>query len=293
MAITTEQYLNHKFFKNITRTYRTGDVPEKAFKQNLKRLLKSLDPIAISKVVKNEKSLSVFVRDFRIKNDNILRLDLCLRMNTRTRFLKECCHFIALLHIECKPNKPSKSDSDLDEMFDMPAPHQYLPVIQQKKLLKLQTALGEFDVSKLKDTTNFKPSQLALAKFVGIVSKSKLEKFQVDMLNAFNKSTIPPTTGDFNMDLHKVDPSIAQNKNNPNLNLKKENSMKITRPVLVGNVDILTASPELLGNIIREANNQMTQMADLAVESKYYENKQNSLKEVVKLCVGQLDKDIK
>ena len=265
MAVTTEQYLTNNFLKKAIRAYKKGVVPEKEFKENLTRLLKRLDPIVISGVVKSKGSLSVFVSDLRKKNE-------------------------------------TKCDSDLDEMFDVPAPHQ---------TTKVQTAHGEFNVSELKDGTNFKSSQLNLTKFVDVVSKSKLEKFQVDLLNAFDKSIIPPTRevliGDFNMDLHKGGAFltkfsssnqvyanlIAQNKTNPNLNLKKENSMKITRPVLVGNINILEASPEVLGNIIREANKQITQMADLAVESKHFENEQNSLKEVVKLCVTQLDKDIK
>ena len=303
MAVTTEQYLTNNFLKKAIRAYKKGVVPEKEFKENLTRLLKRLDPIVISGVVKSKGSLSVFVSDLRKKNETMLRLDLCLHsISEQIKLLKECCHFIALLHSECNLNKPSKCDSDLDEMFDVPAPHQ---------TTKVQTAHGEFNVSELKDGTNFKSSQLNLTKFVDVVSKSKLEKFQVDLLNAFDKSIIPPTRevliGDFNMDLHKGGAFltkfsssnqvyanlIAQNKTNPNLNLKKENSMKITRPVLVGNINILEASPEVLGNIIREANKQITQMADLAVESKHFENEQNSLKEVVKLCVTQLDKDIK
>ena len=174
-------------------------VPEKEFKENLTRLLKRLDPIVISGVVKSKGSLSVFVSDLRKKNETMLRLDLCLHsISEQRKLLKECCHFIALLHSECNLNKPSKCDSDLDEMFDVPAPHQ---------TTKVQTAHGEFNVSELKDETNFKSSQLNLTKFVDVVSKSKLEKFQVDLLNAFDKSIIPPTRevliGDFNMDLHK------------------------------------------------------------------------------------------
>ena len=73
---------------------------------------------------------------------------------------------------------------------------------------------------------------------------------------------------------------------------EKPMSLEITRPVLVGQTNILTASPEMLGHVIREARKQMSSLNDLAKESKYYQKKQRELNEVVKLCVEQLDKDL-
>ena len=75
--------------------------------------------------------------------------------------------------------------------------------------------------------------------------------------------------------------------------LEKPMSLFITRPLLVGNINILTASKEQLALIIREAQSQIEANADLTKVSVNYQQKQVELEEVITLCVEQLDKGIK
>ena len=75
--------------------------------------------------------------------------------------------------------------------------------------------------------------------------------------------------------------------------LEKPMSLSITRPLLVGNINILTASKEQLALIIREVQSQIEANADLAKVSVSYQQKQVELEEIITLCVEQLDKNIK
>ena len=68
-------------------------------------------------------------------------------------------------------------------------------------------------------------------------------------------------------------------------------SLEITRPVLVGNINILTATKEQLVLIIREANTRLYNDQDLASLSTKFRDEAKDLRLVITLCVEQLDKD--
>ena len=75
----------------------------------------------------------------------------------------------------------------------------------------------------------------------------------------------------------------------------KENPMenlKVTRPVLVGNINILTAQDFELDDIIRRAQASIEANKDLQELSQHHKNMKAELEEVIKLCVEQLDERI-
>lgn len=84
-------------------------------------------------------------------------------------------------------------------------------------------------------------------------------------------------------DLYKVLPTFTPHKD--------KEDMKISRPVLIGNVDILTASDEQLTNIIRTAKQRIKDDADMAEISEKFAQKAKELNKVINLCIEQLDKD--
>jgi len=67
-------------------------------------------------------------------------------------------------------------------------------------------------------------------------------------------------------------------------------SLTITRPVLVGTTNILTATKDQLAVLIREAQNQISNNKDLSEISDHYKVQKEELEETIKLCVEQLDK---
>ena len=76
-------------------------------------------------------------------------------------------------------------------------------------------------------------------------------------------------------------------------NLKeKPMNLSVTRPVLVGTTDILTAQPFQLDAIIREAKDQIAAGSDLQDLSQHHRNIKAELEEVITLCVEQLDKGL-
>jgi hypothetical protein len=78
---------------------------------------------------------------------------------------------------------------------------------------------------------------------------------------------------------------------NLTLNFTKEKSMKITRPVLVGNTNILKATDEQLTQIIRNCKDLIKDDADMTKISTKFQQKTAELEEVIKLCLEQLDGD--
>ena len=71
------------------------------------------------------------------------------------------------------------------------------------------------------------------------------------------------------------------------------NNLKVTRPVMVGHVNILTARDFELAAIIREAQELIEANKDLVKLSDHYLEMTKELEEVIALCVEQLDKDVK
>ena len=99
--------------------------------------------------------------------------------------------------------------------------------------------------------------------------------------------------------LHKIIPigrnSIIVNKikqREDTFPLTKRIKMNLTlnKPVMVGQVDILTASDETLAMIVREAQAQIKANEDLAEISANYQKKAKEIQTVIDLCVKQLDK---
>ena len=71
--------------------------------------------------------------------------------------------------------------------------------------------------------------------------------------------------------------------------LPKENSMKITVPVMVGDCNILVASENKLVQLIRQAKAEIESNEDLAEISQTFARRANDLQKVIDLCVKQLD----
>jgi hypothetical protein len=67
--------------------------------------------------------------------------------------------------------------------------------------------------------------------------------------------------------------------------------MKISRPVMVGNINILEASDEQLVSIIRDAKEQLKKDSDMIEISTKFQEKAKELNEVIGLCIKQLDGD--
>ena len=67
-------------------------------------------------------------------------------------------------------------------------------------------------------------------------------------------------------------------------------NLTLNKPVMVGQVDILTASDETLAMIVREAQAQIKANEDLAEISANYQKKAKEIQTVIDLCVKQLDK---
>lgn len=72
---------------------------------------------------------------------------------------------------------------------------------------------------------------------------------------------------------------------------KPMRNFTVTRPVLVGNIDILTASDDVLVSIIRDAKNEQENMKDMVEVSAKFKAKSKELDDVIALCVEQLDKE--
>jgi hypothetical protein len=68
-----------------------------------------------------------------------------------------------------------------------------------------------------------------------------------------------------------------------------EESMKITKPIMVGSINILEASDDTLVRLIRQAKNQIEQDKDMAIMSSKFQEKKKELNKVIKLCIKQLD----
>lgn len=72
---------------------------------------------------------------------------------------------------------------------------------------------------------------------------------------------------------------------------KTKMSLQISRPVLIGNTNILTASDDDLVVLIREAKYQIMLDKDVAEDSIKFKAKAKELDEAITLCIAQLDKD--
>ncbi len=73
---------------------------------------------------------------------------------------------------------------------------------------------------------------------------------------------------------------------------EKTMNLKVTRPVLVGTTNILTAQTFELDSIIREAQAQIKANEDLQELSQHHREMKKELEEVIELCVEQLDKGL-
>jgi hydroxylamine reductase (hybrid-cluster protein) len=79
---------------------------------------------------------------------------------------------------------------------------------------------------------------------------------------------------------------------NPNLRSDKTMNLSISRPVMIGGTDILTARNFELESLIREAQSQIENNQDIAKVSESYKLKQVELQEIIDLCAEQLDKHL-
>ena len=70
---------------------------------------------------------------------------------------------------------------------------------------------------------------------------------------------------------------------------KEEKSMEITRPVLVGSVNILEATDAQLTQIIRDCKARIEADADMTKISTKFQEKAAELEEVITICLKQLD----
>lgn len=112
--------------------------------------------------------------------------------------------------------------------------------------------------------------------------------------------TQPKTCSLFNRDFSELEKKIIAGKPfdffavRPTGYKTKEKPMNlsVTRPVLVGTTDILTAQPTQLDAIIREAKDQIAAGSDLQELSQHHRNIKAELEEVITLCVEQLDKGL-
>lgn len=71
---------------------------------------------------------------------------------------------------------------------------------------------------------------------------------------------------------------------------RKPMSLKVTKPILVGTTNILTATHSQLTTIIREAKEQIAVDEDMYEISKVHREAKAELEEVIALCVEQLNK---
>ena len=65
--------------------------------------------------------------------------------------------------------------------------------------------------------------------------------------------------------------------------------MKVTRPIMVGAVNILEASDEVLVMLIRKAKEKIASDKDMSESSMKFRKKEKDLNEVIKLCLAKLD----
>lgn len=90
-----------------------------------------------------------------------------------------------------------------------------------------------------------------------------------------------------------IPPSLCNEIYIHELNKEKPmNNLKITRPLMVGNVDILTARDFEIAGIIREAQAVIEANKDMSELSQHYRDMDAEAQEVIDLCVEQLDKRI-
>ena len=75
-------------------------------------------------------------------------------------------------------------------------------------------------------------------------------------------------------------------------NFGQEDILTVKRPVLVNGTNILEAKDFELQSIIRKAQKQIEETADMAKLSKKVAAQNDDLQEIIKLCVEQLDKDM-
>lgn len=68
--------------------------------------------------------------------------------------------------------------------------------------------------------------------------------------------------------------------------------LELTRPVMVGDINILTASDETLTLLIRNAKAQIEEDSDMAKISAKFKAKAKDLKSVIALCLKQLDSGV-
>lgn len=119
----------------------------------------------------------------------------------------------------------------------------------------------------------------------------ELEEKMLDTAIADHISTV--SVG-YSMDLQKASKealAFFSPPTKPTFDKVKPMSLEVTRPVLVGGIDILTASDEQLVHIIREAERQIKSDEDITKLSTKFKKKTEELKEVIKLCIQQLDNE--
>jgi hypothetical protein len=281
MAITTEEYTLNSFVSAREVEFNTKPIGACTFKHRLR---------IIYEKIKNEVNLeSLANHDYKdlVRIAKILnvqefgeryRKDLSLHAPARARRLTIHC----LEHIKINatvPHSPTKETSTLTLKFG-----------DLHEEVEIANGSGEIVKSKNLINTTLKIDLKAAEKKVAddFILFCKTQ----NLYNPFSHHL------GLKFDMKAAEDCLAAylcKLNNPKLKTfsTKENNMKITRPVLVGNINILEALPDVLGQIIREAKKRMSELDDLASESEHFKREQDELKEVVKLCVTQLDKDIK
>lgn len=184
------------------------------------------------------------------------------------------------------PRSRPEYDPALDSLFDVPKAHQHVdffsqPVTEYKAHRSPTARKRSPDEKALQYMTAYGGSALNLAKLLGMKLDTKTEEELYSSM--------------MNTDYSALEAHVhTQLNTNPNTTAPLEKPMQnltVTRPVLVGNVNILTAQDFELAAIVREAQEQIENNADVAKLSEHYKAKQEELHVVIALCVEQLDKD--
>ena len=112
----------------------------------------------------------------------------------------------------------------------------------------------------------------------------------------FRNSLIEAKESSSSICLKEFKKAVEVRVNNQTTNKTLEKPMtnfEITKPIMVGNINILTCSEGDLIKIIRRAKEEIDLNTDLAKLSISYQKKEGEMNKVIGLCVTQLDKRFK
>jgi len=189
-------------------------------------------------------------------------------------------------------SKPKFDESELDGMFDMPTNMPTMEMLASAGLSPTGRKRSAID-KQLMYMHGASPRQMG---------KSLQQTLQVDMAKAeqlMKEFTSSNLCQELYLDKTSKPCQLAEMLGFPKYNntkltgiKEKPMSLKVTRPVLIGTVNILTAQTFELDAIIREAQLQIKANEDLQELSQHHKNMKTELEEVIKLCVEQLDKGL-